>query len=72
MTRLKLSSINSDPRDEPEVTTAPPVRFSRAELIARGEQMRKACLRRGHAVRKASSSWPDPVQLVEEGDRRRK
>jgi uncharacterized protein (DUF2252 family) len=46
-------------------------RPSRAELIARGEQMRKNCPRRSHAVWQAPANRPDPVQLVEEGDQGR-
>jgi uncharacterized protein (DUF2252 family) len=53
----------------PLATLAP--RPSRAELIARGEQLRKKCARRAHAVWQAPSGRPDPVQLVEEGDQGR-
>jgi uncharacterized protein (DUF2252 family) len=53
----------------PLPTLAP--RPSRAELIARGEQMRKACPRRAHAVWQAPPTRPDPVQLIEEGDKGR-
>src|ERR1022692_941649 len=53
----------------PLPTLAP--RPSRAELISRGEQMRKACPRRSHAVWQAPPTRPDPVQLIEEGDKGR-
>jgi hypothetical protein len=47
-------------------TIAP--RASRAELIARGELLRRQCARRSHAVWKAPPGRPSPVQLVEEGN----
>src|SRR5262249_28669355 len=50
-------------------TLAP--RPSRSELIARGEALRKKCPRSSHADWKAPSDRPDPVQLVEEGDKGR-
>jgi uncharacterized protein (DUF2252 family) len=43
-------------------------RPSRAELIARGEELRKKCGRRSHAVWQAPADRPDPVQLVEQGN----
>lgn len=46
-------------------------RPSRAELIARGESLRKKCPRNSHAEWKAPSDRPDPVQLVEEGNQGR-
>jgi uncharacterized protein (DUF2252 family) len=46
-------------------------RPSRAELIARGENLRKKCPRRSHAAWQAPSDRPDPVQLVEEGNKGR-
>jgi len=46
-------------------------RPSRAELVARGEQLRKKCPRRFHALWQAPPDRPDPVHLVEEGDKGR-
>ncbi len=46
-------------------------RPARAELIARGEAMRKRCPRNSHAVWSAPVNRPDPVRLVEEGNRGR-
>jgi uncharacterized protein (DUF2252 family) len=46
-------------------------RPSRAELIARGEHMRKACPRRSHGVWQPPATRFDPVQLVEDGDQGR-
>lgn len=43
-------------------------RESRAELIARGESLRKNCPRSSHATWEAPPNRPDPVQLVEEGN----
>ena len=43
-------------------------RPSRAELIARGEAIRKQCPRRSHALWQATPDRPDPVHLVKEGD----
>ncbi len=71
MTRLKLSSADSASRPVPEASTARGARPSRSELIARGEQMRKICPRRSHAIWKAPLNRPDPVQLIEEGDQGR-
>src|SRR5262249_48028639 len=65
----------------PGATEAPPSangqipafapRPSRAELIARGESLRRICARRSHAVWKAPPDRPDPVRLVEEGNQGR-
>jgi uncharacterized protein (DUF2252 family) len=41
------------------------------ELLARGVELRKKCQRREHAVWKAPSNRPDPVQLIEEGNQGR-
>src|SRR5947209_15419150 len=46
-------------------------RPSRAELFARGEQLRKKCARRAHADCKPSADRPDPVELVEQGNQGR-
>jgi uncharacterized protein (DUF2252 family) len=46
-------------------------RPSRAELIARGEELRNKCARRFHAVWQGPADRPDPVQLVEEGNKGR-
>jgi len=46
-------------------------RPSRAELIARGEALRKKCARRSHAAWKAPADRPHPVQLVEQGNQGR-
>src|SRR5262249_48943364 len=54
---------------EPIPTFAP--RPSRAELIARGENLRKKCPRRSHAAWQAPADRPDPAQLVEEGNKGR-
>jgi uncharacterized protein (DUF2252 family) len=43
-------------------------RPSRSALIARGEELRKNCRRREHAVWKAPPDRPDPVALVEAGN----
>jgi uncharacterized protein (DUF2252 family) len=43
-------------------------RPSRAELIARGEAMRKECPRSSHAAWTAPADRPDPLRLVEEGN----
>jgi len=43
-------------------------RPSRAELIARGEAMRKQCPRTAHADWSAPHDRPDPLRLVEEGN----
>jgi uncharacterized protein (DUF2252 family) len=43
-------------------------RPSRAELIARGEALRKTCPRRSHALWQAPPDRPDPVDLVKDGD----
>jgi uncharacterized protein (DUF2252 family) len=40
----------------------------RAELVARGEAMRKQCPRSSHAVWSAPHDRPDPVQLIEEAN----
>jgi uncharacterized protein (DUF2252 family) len=53
----------------PLPTLAP--RPSRAELIARGEQMRKSCPRRSQALWQAPPDRPDPVQLVEQANQGR-
>jgi uncharacterized protein (DUF2252 family) len=46
-------------------------RPSRSELISQGEALRKQCPRSSHAVWKAPPDRPDPVQLVEEGNKGR-
>ncbi len=43
-------------------------RPSRAELIARGEAMRKHCPRGSHAVWSAPDDRPDPLRLIEEAN----
>ena len=43
-------------------------RPSRAELIARGEAMRKQCPRSAHAVWSAPPDRPNPLQLIEEAN----
>ncbi len=43
-------------------------RPSRAEMIARGEAVRKECPRSAHAVWKAPRDRPDPLRLVEEAN----
>src|SRR3954468_13542885 len=52
-----------------------PVNFaprpSRADLNSQGEALRKKCQRRSHGVWQAPPNRPDPVQLVEEGNRGR-
>src|SRR5436190_2079782 len=50
-------------------TLAP--RPSRAELIARGEALRRKCARRAHAEWKPPAQRPDPVELVEQGNQGR-
>jgi uncharacterized protein (DUF2252 family) len=54
------------PNFEQLPTFAP--RPSRAELIARGEAMRKQCPRSAHAEWNPPHDRPDPVRLVEEGN----
>jgi uncharacterized protein (DUF2252 family) len=56
----RVSAIEKGPTFAPR----PP----RAELIARGEAMRKECPRGSHAVWKAPVDRPDPVGLVVEGN----
>jgi uncharacterized protein (DUF2252 family) len=51
---------------EKRPTFAP--RPSRAELVARGEAMRKRCPRGSHADWSAPHDRPDPLRLVEEGN----
>lgn len=46
-------------------------RPSRAALIAQGEELRRKCQRRSHAVWHAPANRPDPVQMVEEGNQGR-
>jgi hypothetical protein len=46
-------------------------RPSCSELIARGENLRKKCLRSSHAIWKPPLNRPDPVQMVEQGDQGR-
>jgi uncharacterized protein (DUF2252 family) len=46
-------------------------RPSRAELIARGESLRRKCPRNSHAVWKPPMDRPDPVELVKEGNKGR-
>ncbi len=46
-------------------------RPSRAELIARGESLRKKCPRNSHGGWKAPAGRPDAVQLVKESDQGR-
>src|SRR5262245_13560511 len=43
-------------------------RASLAELIARGEAVRKQCPRSSHAVWSPPHDRPDPLRLVEEGN----
>jgi uncharacterized protein (DUF2252 family) len=43
-------------------------RPSRAQLIAQGEELRKKCPRRSHAIWQAPPDRPDPVHLVKLGD----
>jgi hypothetical protein len=44
---------------------------TRAERYAAGERLRKKCPRTAHAEWKPSKGRPDPVKLVEEGDKGR-
>jgi uncharacterized protein (DUF2252 family) len=46
-------------------------RQTRAERYAIGEALRKRCSRSSHAEWKPSTKRPDPVQLIEEGDKGR-
>jgi uncharacterized protein (DUF2252 family) len=71
MTRLKNGTQNSETPPIAQTSPDPERRSSRAELFARGEQMRKKCPRSAHAVWQAPFDRPDPVQLVEEGDKGR-
>jgi uncharacterized protein (DUF2252 family) len=54
------------PAIEKSRTFAP--RAARAELIARGEAMRKQCPRSSHAGWTAPPDRPDPLRLVQEGN----
>jgi uncharacterized protein (DUF2252 family) len=45
-----------------------PTRPSRADLIARGEAMRKQCPRSSHALWSAPNDRPDPLRLIEEAN----
>ncbi len=71
MTKLKTAVKNSEQQPAAETSAESGMRPSRAELIARGEHLRKTCPRRSHAVWQAQPARPDPVQLVEEGDKGR-
>ena len=55
-------------RSSPEKHGSFRPRSSRAELIARGEAMRKECPRSAHAIWNAPLDRPDPVRLVEEAN----
>ncbi len=63
------------PGDSPRPSTEKLQTFAprppRAELIARGEAMRKQCPRGSHALWRAPHDRPDPLWLVEEGNRGR-
>jgi uncharacterized protein (DUF2252 family) len=64
----------SEQQLRPSVDTAIPAFVphpSRSELLARGEELRKKCPRRSHAVWQAPPDRPDPVQLVIAGDQGR-
>jgi uncharacterized protein (DUF2252 family) len=55
-------------RPAAETTSTLALRPSRAELVARGEAMRKKCPRGSHAVWKPPDDRPDPLQLVNEAN----
>jgi len=61
-----LSVDTAQPSAEKLRTFAP--RPTRAELIARGEAMRKQCPRSSHAVWSAPADRPDPLGLIEEAN----
>jgi len=56
-----------------EISQAPAFkkRPSREELLARGKALREKCPRKSHAEWKPPANRPDPVALVEEGDKDR-
>ena len=64
---LESQNGGSQPPSIEKLGTFAP-RPSRAELIARGEAMRKQCPRSAHAVWSAPLDRPDPLRLVEEGN----
>ncbi len=67
LTLPKQEASQAAEKKSPAFTERP----TRAELLARGEALRKKCPRRSHAAWKAPPDRPDPVRLVEEGDRGR-
>jgi uncharacterized protein (DUF2252 family) len=70
MSTSQARTINEAPATNGPLPAISP-RPSRAELIVRGEQLRKKCSRRAHAVWQPPHDRPDPVQLVEEGNQGR-
>ena len=64
--------LEAAPPDSQRPTVEKPKTFTsrppRAELIARGEAMRKQCPRSAHGVWTAPHDRPDPIQLIEEAN----
>ena len=70
---LEIQALETSASTDSNGQTAPAFapRPSRSELVACGEQLRKKCHRRSHAAWKPPADRPDPVKLVEEGNRGR-
>src|SRR5215472_1905481 len=72
MIRSTESSAAQAARQIPEEKlTAFPSRLSRAELFAKGEELRAKCPRSSHATWKASKRRVDPLLLIKESDKGR-
>jgi hypothetical protein len=54
-----------------EKVTKFPTRLSRAELLAKGEELRAKCPRSSHVVWKPSKRWVNPLLLTKESDKGR-